>query len=200
MNLLQPWNTVYFVGFVIYFGTRHVFIQRTKHEAKAVCRMDAQEKMLLGAMVPGTIALPLLYLFTPLLNFANYALPTPVLGAGLLMLLGSLLLFWRSHADLGRNWSVSLELREKHELITRGVYHHVRHPMYLSIWLWVLGQGMLLQNWLAGWTMLPAFATMYCLRTPREEQLMCEQFGDAYRSYMQQTGRLLPRWRAVRDK
>jgi protein-S-isoprenylcysteine O-methyltransferase Ste14 len=36
-------------------------------------------------------------------------------------------LFWRSHADLGRNWSPSLELREGHELVTEGVYRYVRH-------------------------------------------------------------------------
>ena len=102
-------------------------------------------------------------------------------------------LFWRSHADLGQNWSVSLEIREGHQLVTHGVYRHIRHPMYASIWLWALAQGMLLANWLAGWSMVPAFAAMYFLRTPREEQLMCESFGEPYRDYMRQTGRLFPR-------
>ena len=102
---------------------------------------------------------------------------------------------------VGQNWSVSLELRENHELVTRGVYRFVRHPMYASIWLWALAQAMLLQNWLAGWSVLPAFALMYVLRTPREERLMCEKFGERYFAYMRQTGRLFPRWdrRASRD-
>ncbi len=107
----------------------------------------------------------------------------------------SLWLFWRSHADLGHNWSISLELREGHELVTHGVYRKIRHPMYASIWLWNIAQAMLLQNWLAGWPALLAFAAMYFLRTPREEQLMCEAFGEEYREYMRQTGRLLPRRR-----
>jgi protein-S-isoprenylcysteine O-methyltransferase Ste14 len=106
---------------------------------------------------------------------------------------GSLWLFWRSHADLGQNWSVSLELRQGHQLVTQGVYRRIRHPMYASIWLWALAQGMLLENWLAGWSVVPAFAVMYLLRTPREEQMMCELFGDAYQDYMRQTGRLFPR-------
>jgi len=200
MNIAEPWNIVFLITFVIYFGIRHVFIGRTRHEEKVVRQMDRQEKLLLAGMMPGILLLPLLYLFTPLLDFADYRLPTAVLTTGVITLFGSLWLFWRSHSDLGQNWSVSLELRQQHELITNGVYRRVRHPMYTSIWLWALGQGMLLQNWLAGWAGVPAFAAMYFLRTPREENLMCEKFGDEYRTYMRQTGRLFPRWNASRDK
>jgi protein-S-isoprenylcysteine O-methyltransferase Ste14 len=35
---------------------------------------------------------------------------------------------------------------------------------------------------------------MYFIRTPREEQLMCEEFGEAYREYARRTGRLFPRF------
>ena len=65
--------------------------------------------------------------------------------------------------------------------------------MYAAIWLFGLAQGLLLANWLAGWSAFVAFAVMYFVRTPREEQLMCERFGDAYREYMRRTGRLFPR-------
>ena len=111
-------------------------------------------------------------------------------------MVASLWLFWRSHTDLGQNWSVSLELRENRELVTAGIYRRIRHPMYSSIWLWALAQAMLLPNWFAGWLVVPAFTAMYFLRTPREERLMCEKFGDQYRAYMRQTGRLFPRWKS----
>jgi protein-S-isoprenylcysteine O-methyltransferase Ste14 len=196
MNILQPWNLVFLAGFVVYYRIRHVFILRTQHEKKEVRRMDGQEKLLLAGMAPGTLLLPLLYLFTPWLAFADYSLPPALPWIGVVAMIASLWLFWRSHSDLGQNWSVSLELRENHELVTCGVYRSIRHPMYASIWLWALAQGMLLQNWLAGWSVVPAFAAMYFLRVPREEQLMCEKFGDQYRAYMGQTGRVWPRWRA----
>jgi protein-S-isoprenylcysteine O-methyltransferase Ste14 len=195
MNITQPWNIVFFVGLVVYVGIRNVFIKRTKHEPKSVRRMDRLEKVLLAGMLPAVMLLPLLYLFTPLFAFADYGLPTVVPWIGSVTLVASLWLFWRSHSDLGLNWSVSLELRENHELITRGVYRRVRHPMYSSIWLWALAQGMMLPNWLAGWAVVPAFAAMYFLRMPREEGLMCEKFGDEYRAYMRQTGRLFPGWK-----
>jgi protein-S-isoprenylcysteine O-methyltransferase Ste14 len=195
MNILQPWNAVFFVGLVAYCQIRRGFIQRWNlmRQKRTVRRIDGLEKVLLLGMFIAVILLPLLYLFTPLLKFADYELPWLVPGIGLVVMVVSLWLFWRSHADLGQNWSVSLELREGHQVVTEGVYRHIRHPMYASIWLWAIAQGMMLENWLAGWSVVPAFAAMYFLRTPREERLMCEAFGDEYRAYMRKTGRLLPR-------
>jgi protein-S-isoprenylcysteine O-methyltransferase Ste14 len=66
----NPWNTIFFAGFVVFYWIRHVFIERTKQEKKTLGRMDMLEKILLIGMVPGTLLLPLLYLFTPLLAFA----------------------------------------------------------------------------------------------------------------------------------
>ena len=43
MNILQPWNIVFLVGFVVYTWIRHVFIERTKSEKKAVSRIDRLE-------------------------------------------------------------------------------------------------------------------------------------------------------------
>jgi protein-S-isoprenylcysteine O-methyltransferase Ste14 len=194
MNIWQPANAVFFVGLVVQFAIRYHFVQRTKSERKKVRQLDAVERLLLAAMFPAVLILPPLYFFTPLLSFADYDLPGPIRWVGAVVMVASLWLFWRSHVDLGQNWSVSLETRENHELVSHGVYRWVRHPMYASIWLWGLAQGLMLANWLAGWAVIPAFAAMYFIRTPREEQLMCEEFGEAYREYSRRTGRLFPRF------
>lgn len=198
LHLFEPWNLFYAVCFVVFYRIRGIYMNRTKKEKKTVRRMDGMEKALLFAMFPGTFLLPLLYLLTPLLSFADYTLPAWLPWIGAVMMIASLWLFWRSHADLGQNWSVSLEVREGHELVTNGVYRAIRHPMYASIWLWAFAQAFLLQNWLAGWSVVPAFAAMYWLRVPREEQLMIEQFGDSYREYMKHTGKVVPRNRFLR--
>jgi protein-S-isoprenylcysteine O-methyltransferase Ste14 len=114
-------------------------------------------------------------------------------------MIAALWLFWRSHADLGQNWSRSLELRTAHQLVRHGVYRSTRHPMYAAILLFGLAQGLLLENWLAGWSGFVAFAVMYLVRTPREEKMMCEYFGDEYRDYMRHSGRLFPRRRVENE-
>ena len=193
MNFLQPANAVFFIGLVVQFGIRHHFIRRTKSERKKVRQVDWIEKILLATVLPAALLLPPLYFFTPLLSFADYNLASSIRWAGAVIMVASLWLFLQSHLDLGQNWSVSLELRQEHQLVSRGVYSGVRHPMYASIWLWGLAQGMMLANWFAGWAVIPAFAVMYFIRTPREERLMCEEFGDDYREYARRTGRLFPR-------
>lgn len=190
---IQPWNLIFLLGFIVYVCIRGVFAHRTKSNEKVVSRKDALEKTLMAIVIPGGLLLPVVYLFTPWLAFADYHLPVFAPWCGAVLMVAALWLFYRSHADLGQNWSVTLELRKGHQLVKQGVYRSIRHPMYASIWLWSLAQGLLLENWLAGWYAFVAFAIMYFVRTPREEQMMCESFGHEYREYMQQTGRLFPR-------
>jgi protein-S-isoprenylcysteine O-methyltransferase Ste14 len=192
---LRPWNLVFLAGFIVYVAIRGVYAERTKRSEKVLRRVDRRERVLLFFAFVGSLLLPVVYLFTPLLAFADYRLPPIVPWCGAAIMTGALWLFWRSHADLGLNWSLTLELRKDHRVVTHGVYRRVRHPMYASIWLFSLAQGLLLENWLAGWSALATFAVLYCVRTPREERLMCEGLGAEYRDYMRRTGRLFPRLR-----
>lgn len=189
----HPWNAVFFAGFIVYVAIRGLFKQRVKHNEMMIRHVDTLEKALMLILIPGALLLPVVYLFTPWLAFADYHLPAFAHWCGAVLMIAALWLFWRSHLDLGQNWSQSLEIRKGHQLVTNGVYRSIRHPMYASIWIWCLAQGLLLENWLAGWYALLGFALMYFLRTPREEQMMCQTFGQEYRDYMRRTGRLFPR-------
>jgi protein-S-isoprenylcysteine O-methyltransferase Ste14 len=190
---IEPWDLVFLVGFAVYVGIRHVYAARTKGEERVESRIDGLERSLLPVVFLGSLLFPVLYLFTPVLSFADYRLPGPLPWIGAAVMLVALWLFRRSHADLGPNWSISLELRRDHRLIQHGVYRSIRHPMYLAIWLWSMAQAMLLQNWLAGWSAFVTFAPLYFVRAPREEAMMCRCFGEEYRAYMARTGRILPR-------
>jgi protein-S-isoprenylcysteine O-methyltransferase Ste14 len=117
---------------------------------------------------------------------------------GVVILCGALLLFFRSHADLGRNWSISLQIRNEHRLVTTGIYRFIRHPMYSSFFLLAIAQFMLLPNWFAGTTGLMGTGLLYAFRVRQEERMMVERFGAQYRDYMAHTGRLIPWFRASR--
>ena len=196
---IHLWDMVFLIGFIAYLVIRGIFERRIKSKENVVSRSHGRDRCLILIMVVGGLLLPVIYLFTPWMGFADYRLPAFVPWFGAALMVSALWLFWHSHADLGQNWSVTLEIRKGHQLVTHGVYRSIRHPMYASIWLFSLAQGLLLQNWLAGWSAFVAFAIMYFVRTPQEEQMMCEFFGQEYRDYIKRTGRLLPRTRASRD-
>ncbi|MCK4786082.1 MAG: isoprenylcysteine carboxylmethyltransferase family protein, partial [Desulfobacteraceae bacterium] len=65
--------------------------------------------------------------------------------------------------------------------------------MYLSFFMWAIGQALLIENWLAGPLGLFAFVLIYLFRVGREEQQLLDQFGIEYEKYQKKTGRLLPK-------
>jgi len=136
--------------------------------------------------------LALVWVTTPVLAFADYPLrPLPFI-AGIFCFALGLWFLYQSHADLGTNWSITLELRDKHQLITEGVYRRVRHPMYLALLLYASGQALVLPNWVAGPAYLIALALLFALRVGPEERMMLEEFGKDYEAYMARTKRLVP--------
>ncbi len=185
---------IYFAAVIAEMAIRAPISSKQRKEPKSNRKITTQENIMLGLLFIAMLLVPILYVATPWLDFANYTLPVWARWLGVLIMAGAIFVFWRSHADLGLNWSPSLEIREKHELITRGIYSLIRHPMYASQWLWVIAQPLLLPNWIAGWLNLLVFIFFYTLRVKAEEQLMLEQFGDQYRAYMQKVGAVLPKF------
>jgi len=135
---------------------------------------------------------PLIWVVSPAFSFAEYPLRNGPLVGGVTCLVSGLWLFYRSHADLGTNWSITLEVREQHQLITQGVYRRIRHPMYLALVLYSVGQALVIPNWVAGPANLIAFAILLALRVRAEERMMLEKFGDEYAAYSARTKRLIP--------
>jgi protein-S-isoprenylcysteine O-methyltransferase Ste14 len=183
---------LFVIGFGSAFVIRSPYQRENKKNNIAIDRKTAQEKVLLALVFFGMVFLPLLYVFSPWLSVADYDPPSWAGYLGAICFAVSLWLFWRSHHDLGKNWSPTLEVREGHTVISNGVYQQIRHPMYTSVWLWCVAQALLLPNWVAGLTGMLSFGIMYVFRIGNEEQMMLEQFGEEYKAYMQRTKRLIP--------
>ena len=156
-------------------------------------RKGRLEIALLALMWFTTLVLPVISIASPLLSFADYGLHILSFLLGIVCAAMGLWLFYRSHADLGINWSISLEIRQEHQLVTGGVYERIRHPMYMSIFLLALAQAFLLSNWIAGPLYLLAFLLMFALRFMPEERMMLETFGNQYVAYVKRTKRLIPK-------
>ena len=190
---VTPSVAVFFTGLLTYLIIRARFQRGLARADKTVNASSPGDKALVGLVGAAQVMLPLVHALTPVLDRADYALPAQAPWLGSLLMASGVWLFWRSHADLGRNWSVTLELERNHHLVTRGVYRRIRHPMYASFFLMALAQAALLPNAVAGWAAVIAVTLLYVVRKPREEAMMLRHFGEAYASYMSRTGGVVPR-------
>ena len=191
--ILLASKVIWCVGVVCWFVIRYPHARRSRRTSKARIVGRGLERLLLMISTTGLGIFPALFVFSDILRFADYPIQFWQPWLGLLVFAFALWMFRKTHAQLGRNWSVTLEVRVDHSLITDGVYAHVRHPMYTAFWLWALAQAILLPNWIAGFAGILGFGTLYLFRVGREEAMLLETFGDEYRGYMRRTGRIIPR-------
>lgn len=180
------------------FSSSYLLRVRKAHTAEVrtlktiLDRKTLPDMVLLGLAGIGML-IPLVYVFSSVLDFADYALPNWIGWIGVVLFGLAIWLLWRSHANLGRNWTPTLGIREEHRLMTEGVYKYIRHPMYAAHWLWAIAQVLMLHNWIAGYSFLIVVVPHYLMRVNNEEQMMLEQFGEEYRAYMERTRRIIPR-------
>jgi len=185
-------KAIWVFGLAAWCLVRYPFERRARRLAVARRIDRARERVLVAIAWCGLVVTPLAYALSGAPSFADYAFQ-PIQGfAGALVLCGALWLLWRSHQDLGRQWSTMLEIRDQHRLTTGGIYRRLRHPMYAAFWLWALAQALLLPNWIAGGAGLVGFGALFFGRVGREERLMLETFGEEYRAYMARTHRIIP--------
>ena len=179
-------------GCVAYYIIRYPH-QRRSRKTQVAQRHDLlREKALMAISYSGLFVIPVIYVFTDQPKFAAYTFHPVQAWFGTLVLITAMALLYRTHRDLGRVWSITLEIRDRHTLVTCGIYERLRHPMYSAFWLWAISQALLLPNWIAGLSGLVGFGTLFFARVGREERMMLETFGDEYRAYMARTHRLIP--------
>jgi protein-S-isoprenylcysteine O-methyltransferase Ste14 len=183
---------IWLAGILVWFVIRYPFSRRSRRISVAASQVDWREWLILSFAGVGLFLLPLLYVVFGEPRRLDRPFSPIAAWIGTLVLCGAILLFWRSHADLGRNWSATLKIRVEHRLVTSGVYRLIRHPMYSSFILLGIAQLLLLPNWLAGMAGFAGAVTLFACRYRREERMMLERFEPEYRNLMLRTKRIIP--------
>lgn len=96
-----------------------------------------------------------------------------------------------SRYSLGKNWSLSVQRKENHQLIQTGIYKIVRHPIYTGLLLLFIGNAIIVGDYRAILAVLIVFISFW-LKLKKEEKLLTETFGTEYKEYKNRTKSLIP--------
>ena len=190
---MNPWTAkaMILAATVVMMAVRAPHGRRSRGVKVVKSRKGTTETVLLSFAWFGFLV-PLVWIASPAFSFAEYPFRASPFIVGTTCLAVGLWFFRRSHADLGTNWSITLEVRERHQLITGGVYRWVRHPMYTALLLYAIGQALVIPNWVAGPSYLVPIGILCLFRVGAEERMMLDQFGDEYAEYVARTKRFVP--------
>jgi len=121
--------------------------------------------------------------WTPLSSGVSLWRTTPTLAvvAAAVTAAGLSIAFW-ARAVLGGNWSGAVVLKEQHELIDRGPYAFVRHPIYTGVLLMVLGT-VTFWGTRDGLILFAVMVAGLMVKAQREERLLTTHFPDVYPRY-----------------
>jgi protein-S-isoprenylcysteine O-methyltransferase Ste14 len=112
------------------------------------------------------------------------------LASAILCVTGLIFCLW-ARATLGRNWSGTITLKEAHELIVRGPYRLVRHPIYTGLLAMIIAT-VAVTGHLAGMIGGGLAFVSFWIKLRDEEAVMLQQFPDEYSAYRQRVKRIIP--------
>lgn len=137
-------------------------------------------------------------LWVPFLYIASSGVSLILRVAGLALLSGGTFFVlwgrWSLGAMMGVSTSTAVQLQARHQLIRRGAYAFVRHPMYLGYWLLLAGMVAIYRTWSPLIFLVMLIASLY-RRARREEQALEAAFGDEWRQYAARAPMFIPRWK-----
>jgi protein-S-isoprenylcysteine O-methyltransferase Ste14 len=112
---------------------------------------------------------------------------------GLLLTAGGLILAVWARIALGANWSGTVTIKSGHNLIRRGPYKWIRHPIYTGILISFVGTVMLQGEVRAFLGFVLVLLALY-RKAKREERFLSEEFGQGFAEHAKHTGMFLPRF------
>lgn len=115
-----------------------------------------------------------------------------LLFIGVLLAICSFTIRRSAIAALGRFWSLHVEMRTEHVLVTTGPFRYMRHPVYFSMILELAAVALILKAPVAFLLVMLVFIPTLIRRLSLEEKALRDKFGAAYVEYSRHTFSILP--------
>lgn len=161
-------------------------VKTTQRRESAASRLGHMGPLLIAALLFSLPDLPLPWLYARFIPATNVGF----LAGAALVATGLGFAVW-ARVVLGRNWSGTVTLKEDHELIRRGPYAIVRHPIYTGLLAGFAGSALALGQW-RGLIALVIVCVALWRKLRLEERWLAEIFGDSYARYRREVAALVP--------
>lgn len=159
---------------------------------------DARERVLWA----GWMLVILLWIAQPLVASTTTSLPglhihpaclhpAGLIGGLALTMTGYAATLW-CYVIMGNAWRIGINRQEKNQLVTAGPYRWIRHPIYAFQTMMLLGAVLLLPT-ICSAIVVVLHLALVLIKAKDEEAYLLTVHGDAYRNYLSNTGRLLPK-------
>jgi protein-S-isoprenylcysteine O-methyltransferase Ste14 len=192
---MPPWLYLLPLNFVgaAYLAFGAIFLFMRKRSRAKIRKADRRSVI---AILIQAVAFAIAWMigrkpFTPFLPIdwrAQYILAALIV----VLVLASLIFVATAVRSLGQQWSLQARVLEHHELIQRGPYRIVRHPIYTGMFGMLVAASLAYGHWLG----LLIASLVYCfgtiVRIRSEEKLLREQFGSAYEEYAREVPAFIP--------
>lgn len=183
--------------FVIVWLLAAIFTKRTVYRQPGPQRLAYTLPLVIGgwllfrsSRLPGPLNLRIIPHADALLESPASPLAALRVAAAVLCLGGLGFCLW-ARAVLGRNWSGTVTLKENHELIVRGPYRMVRHPIYTGMLAMALATAIQRGN-IGGLFGFLLIAVSFWIKSTYEEAVMLQQFPAQYAGYRERVKRIVP--------
>lgn len=117
------------------------------------------------------------------------AIEAPVV---IFIIVAGMVLRWVSILTLGRFFTANVSIADNHRLVTKGIYHYLRHPSYTGVLISFAGIAITFRNWLSFIACFIPVLLVLLYRIRVEEQVLLNHFGNIYMEYKKHTKCLLP--------
>jgi len=112
---------------------------------------------------------------------------------GLSLTAGGLIFAVWARIALGANWSGTVTIKSGHNLIRRGPYRWIRHPIYTGLLGSMVGT-LVLQGEVRSFLGFALALLALYRKAKREERFLSEEFGEGFAEHAKHTGMFLPRF------
>ncbi|NOY36866.1 MAG: isoprenylcysteine carboxylmethyltransferase family protein [Chlorobi bacterium] len=181
-------NIVLYASILFFLSEFLLMVAKRSKKKRIKARNDKRSLILFWVVIPLSITAGFY-----LANYHEWSLVHLIIACcGLMVFLSGFIIRWFSIIQLNKQFTVDVVIRDDHKLNTKGLYTYIRHPSYLGLLLIILGLSLAMNSFFSLLVVVIPILLVLLYRIRIEEEILMNEFGDQYKTYMKNTSRIIP--------